>query len=155
MSYTLICIDMQGFFQTSHMIEKECNQALREAIKDRASILMVEYADCGRSLRSIRKTLDGYRKAFTVLKSDDDGANALFTAIEHYRTPSNKIKFIGVNTDACVYETANSLKEYFPDSKFEIIANACNAESETNHKTALKCLKNNGFKIRNIKLRNN
>lgn len=142
MSYTLLVIDVQSYFKAAQArrLINNCKREIRQAIKDKAAILLVEYIGCGRSNTSIAKMVEKYDRGFIVLKDDDDGSDEIAETITHFKLPKSRIKVTGVNTDACIQDTVSGLVSKFGRKRLNIsiIADACNASSENSHVYGLR-----------------
>lgn len=135
MKYSIAIIDMQKkFFASSNKDTlKACRAAIRQAIKDNAHIIFVEYEGYGRTLYTLTSIAKNYANKSVVIKSQDDGSEDIKKTIDHLKLPHRLIKVVGVNTDCCVYHTIAGLfdayREYDQHSKIKIqvIEKACNS----------------------------
>jgi nicotinamidase-related amidase len=142
MSYTLVVIDMQHRFRASrsNITRKHCLKEIKRAIRYKAHILYVEYEDCGSTIPSLLNASDGYDRAYTVSKSDNDGSREILSTIKRHNLPSKNFRICGVNTDACVLGTVRGLNRLTPKgTQLIVVENACN--TEFSHKSGLAYLK--------------
>jgi hypothetical protein len=158
MSYTLLVIDVQSYFEAanSRRLIRNCKREIRQAIKDKAAILLVEYDSCGRSSACIAKMVENYNRGFVIIKDDDDGSSEIFDAVNRFDLPRSRFKVAGVNTDACVQDTVTGLVNRLKRQKKKrlsivVIADACNACDECGHIYGLRALE----ETRRVKLLNN
>ncbi len=150
--YTLAIVDMQWYFGASHKasVIAACKREIRRAMKARAAILFIEYANCRSTISSLKKIVRDarYNRAATIIKNDDDGSPEVITAIEHHKFPRT-LRVCGVNTDACVQATVEGLANDLRRAKIKIIADACNTESGMDgHEEALSSM----VKFQNVKV---
>ncbi len=127
MSYVLVVIDMQPSFQAAQCKKTilACKEAIEQAMIDNAGLLFVEYVRGGKTIPSLYKIAKNYRHMYRVTKYADDGCNEVLAAIRHYKLPNQLIRFCGVHTGACVYETVKSIREY-TKAELQLIKKACN-----------------------------
>lgn len=155
MSYTLLVIDVQPYFNAANnrRVIRNCRREIRQAIEDKAGILLIEFLGCGRSNTGIAKMISNYDRAFVIIKGQDDGSSEVVAAIEHFNLPKTKIKVIGVNTNACVQSTVMGLTRLRTNSKLSIsvVADACYSVSEDDHIIGLQNL----HSVKKVKLINN
>ncbi len=150
--YTLAIVDMQWYFGASHKasVIAACKREIRQAMKARAAILFIEYANCRSTISTLKKIVRDarYNRAATIIKNDDDGSPEVITAIEHNKFPRT-LRVCGVNTDACVQATVEGLASDLRRAKIKIIADACNTESgKDGHEEALSSM----VKFQNVKI---
>ena len=150
--YTLIVIDMQPKFDSSQKEStiKNCRTLLRQAQKDKAGILLVEYIDYGETDNRLQNMIRDYSLTKTITKISNDGSVEIRKAIKKYNYPSKLLKVCGVNTDYCVYESVVGLTKNMPRATIEVIGKACN--STWTHKRGLAMLKELSKKS-NVKLK--
>jgi len=128
--YTLLCIDLQPTFNVCHnsRIVNNAEREVRQAIRDKAHILFLEYHNCGDTVDQLTKITDRYSKVHYLEKNHDNGVLEIMKAIRDYDLPIQHIKVCGVNTDVCVYFTVHGLNARLPHSNIEIIADACDSQ---------------------------
>jgi hypothetical protein len=135
---TLVVIDMQPTFEASQetwLIRNVCRE-IRKAKQKQLAIVIVRYKG-GRLQEQhpdwhvdvrILGALGCYKKVAYVTKTRSDGSNQVIEAIENRSFSPSNLLIVGVNTDACVADTVNSLSEKLPDSRIWVIADACHTD---------------------------
>lgn len=138
MSNTLLIIDMQyEFSESAEKVVGPVCDAVRAAIEAEQTIILVEYGcdflhdeedtrdncDCI-TYTEITDLLTHYPNVVYVTKDSDDGGKEVFEAVEHF---SPVVDVCGVNTNACVRGTVETLSDLVPDSEFVLQLNACNS----------------------------
>jgi nicotinamidase-related amidase len=110
---TLVIIDMQGAFSASrHKVTvAACKREILKSIECGDDILFVEFNPSRNNNTHDELTLltEGYDRAYTVTKDNDDGSGEIFAAIIKYRLRRRHIAFCGVNVTACVSTTISGL----------------------------------------------
>lgn len=153
--YTLCIIDMQDYFLEPCNEKPTDNVAreIRQAIKDDAPIVLVEYRGCGETTSQLLDVIKhaGATKVYKVVKVRDDGSEEIIECLHKNNLPEDHIKITGVNTDCCVYATCYGIQRKRPLSKIEVIADACQSNwlpdghsSGINRLKALGCTITNG-----------
>lgn len=144
--YTLIVIDMQYSFEAASNVRliNNCKLQIKNAIENRATIIFLEYQDCGSIIDSLLKISDSYDQKYFISKIDDDGSYEVYDVIYRNKLPNKTIKICGVNTDCCVYHTVSGLTARIPDSSIIVLSDSC--YSNYNHLVGLK----NISKLRNV-----
>jgi len=132
---TLVIVDMQKMFlynaNYKYVIEGCVKQVLL-AKKRLANIILVEYSSKpGDTIPEIMKAIGTYKKVGTVLKSAPDGGSALVNYIKNNNINTKSIRFTGVYTNACVYETAKTTKSKLAGTIFSIVKDATGAGNST------------------------
>jgi len=156
MSYTLLVIDVQPYFDSanSERVVRNCRREIRQAMKDKAAVLLVEYDRCGDSNKSLAKMVKKYDRGFIVKKAHDDGSSEIKEIITRHRLPKSRIKVTGVNTNACVQGTVKGLvaksKSISKRFNISVIADACNSCTEAGHIDGLRYMS----ELNNVKLIN-
>lgn len=132
MAYTLVVIDMQDIFRSAtHMNPLVgVTREVMTAIAKRQYILYVEF-DEARTLTPLLNLVKGYRKFGKVMKRFSDGSGEIIKCLKRKNFPFKKLRVCGVNSDACVLDTVNGLLKKLPNSKIEVVKNAC-ASSKAN-----------------------
>lgn len=150
--YTLCIIDMQDYFLGA-INQKPTNNVAREirqAIKDNAPIILVEYGGCGDTTRQLLDVIKRATKVYKVTKWSDDGSEEIIRCLHENILPEDHIKVAGINTDCCVYLTCYGLQRKRPLSTIEIIADACQSNYlPDGHSSGLNKLKTLGCTITN------
>jgi len=126
---TLLVVDMQLSFLRKLTNSRRTVEAvlveIARAISQDQTILIVKYRGCGAVDQRIIQALTGYKNWHYVFKSDDDGAATVSDACMLWRCGTACLRLVGVNLDGCVYETAVSLTQLYPQSQIEVLVNAC------------------------------
>ncbi len=133
----LVVVDMQPRFQAACDANtlKNVEEQIRGAIARNEPIVVLELMvpDAAPNISRTHKQLldildDVDNPAFWVLKikSTTSGGNEVLTACRSYGFDQHHFRLCGVNTTACVYETAKALAVSRPGSKVEVIASAVN-----------------------------
>lgn len=119
---------MQPDFPSSldtFVIEGVLNQ-IRLAKRRKAGIVIIEYIGSGKTGNRILKSLTTYQHVICVKKSTNDGSRSIVNAISKHNFSKQCIRLCGVNTGACVFQTAIGLSNKFPKTIIEFVENACN-----------------------------
>jgi hypothetical protein len=127
-------------------------QQVRKAKKQKCSILILEYKNCGKTNSLILKHLVNYNNVIFESQSENSGAKIINKLIND-NIIINNIKICGINTDCCVKETVNDLLKN-KKVKIELLADCCFSEYTCNHFETLndwiksiRFSKNKNFKI--------
>lgn len=155
--YTLCVIDMQQYFLNNgnDVSVEGVAREIRQAIKDDADILFVEYQGCGDTVPNLTDLVKhlGSTKVHKVVKSGDDGSEDIMEKINREDLKSDHLKVVGVNTDCCVYRTVSGLKFRYPESKIEVVADACHSNwGPDSHINGLQLIKSLGCVVTNGEL---
>lgn len=151
--YTLLVIDMQYEFRAARkkQVLHEARRVIHEALKDRASVVLVEFSGCGRTSPTLTRALDNpyCNVPWHVLKKyEQDGSDQVVGYLKGLKLPRKRIRVVGVNTDQCVLSTVVGLSEKMPRSKIEVIPEACNSDSRKGHHSGLERM----AKLRNVQV---
>lgn len=123
----LVIIDMQYEFKESfnNRIINECVREIRRAKKLKLPIFIVEYLNCGLTVKDILDEIKSYKKVYFVEKDDDDGSGVLrdYFCKNHYLF--NSLRICGVNSCCCVAETVWGLNEKYPKMLIYLNNKAC------------------------------
>lgn len=132
MPYTLLIIDMQpDCFNsaTGKRVRKNCLREIKQAVKDQAHILFLEYYASGDTDPELLAAApEGSRSI--LIKHQDDGSREVEDHVRVFKRPTN-FRICGINTDYCVLSTVRGLTSRFPMSKIQVVADAC--DSDWNH----------------------
>lgn len=139
MPYTLLIVDMQRAFEASQKpsVIKNCQSLVAQAMKDKAAVIFLEYKDYGKTHSDITSLTKKYKKAYQVIKYEDDGSNETVKKLKKCKLPERKLRVCGVNTTYCVAATVKGLTSQLPGAKIEVIGKACNSITPSNHKMGL------------------
>jgi Isochorismatase family len=129
----LVIIDMQKKFlrnvpdpwRTISATEAE----IRMARADDCPIVLVKCIgeDNGDIDPAIKQALVGYEsRSCLVSKNQDDGSEEIRHACKTLRYPTSVFRLCGLNVDACVLQTAHGLCRLYPQSRVEVVKDACN-----------------------------
>jgi nicotinamidase-related amidase len=129
----LLIIDMQVefFAARSKEIISACRREIRRARNLGWAIITVSYDNCGGEsplLPRIESSLGGYEKRFKVRKKHDDGSPEVSHVCNSHALDFSLIRVCGVNLGFCVRQTVIGLHEYFTETNFEIVFDACGCE---------------------------
>jgi len=150
--YSLVIIDMQPVFKASQEpgLVQPITREIQLAKKKGYPIVVVEYETKGKgknTLEYIAKKVREYGSF--VIKNTDDGAWAIIPMLKA-RTRSKKVRVVGVNTAACVYQTVCSLAE--EGYKVQVIADGCWDSFVPNHnKYLVKMAKREGVSLHRLR----
>jgi Isochorismatase family len=152
--YTLCVIDMQDWFQVKPNTRVSDNSAreIKNAIQDGASILFVEYKDCGPTIEQLTRITQEqhYHNAYRVEKRGDNGSIPIIDKIRANNLHEGHIKVVGVNTDCCVYRTVCGLKFDLPNTLIEVVGDACDSYWDPGaHQRGLKSIQDLGCQVSN------
>jgi nicotinamidase-related amidase len=152
--YTLCIIDMQEWFgvNPSSMVANNVEREIYQAMHDGATILFVEYQDCGNTIDRLTQIVrdSAYTKHHSITKKYDDGSKEIITAINNKKLPIKHLKVVGVNTDCCVLHTVSGLKSELKSTKIEVVADACSSSwSSDSHEKGLDSIRSIGCIISN------
>lgn len=152
MSYTLCVIDMQNYFNASKgkRVRNSCIREIKKAIKDKATILFVEYNNYGPTLSLLTDITQKakYKKAYHVIKYSDDGGQEINDFIVSRHLPRLNFRMCGINTPYCVRATVSKLASLRKNSNIQLVADACDSNNRREHISGLKTMQN----LANVKL---
>lgn len=148
MSYSLLIVDMQKYFNAAcdPLTISNCQEEIKKAIKNRAAIIFLEYAGCGKTAPELLNLIQKYDRVYVKTKKDDDGSFEAMSIINNYRLAKSTIRVCGVNTDCCVLSTVVGLHALLPNAKIEVIEKACN--SDWQHEVGIDKL----HRLKNVKI---
>lgn len=125
-SRTLIVVDMQDeFMQAGFACLDHVLHEITLAKERGAGIVVLEYRDCGKTVKEIRQMLKGYKDKVTAIKVRNGGGDEFFTVAEKKRFNTNKVRVCGVNRAWCVKETVEDLLKMDVDVEVAINATWC------------------------------
>ena len=130
----LVVIDMQPFFQASRsrLLIKEHVSQIRAAISNQEHIIVLEYKDCGSTHKPILNALKSYDKVKFFAKDYCSGSSLITKHLTRKNIWPKEIKFMGVNTGACVEETVINFVKHvnknYKQTKVKVIKNGCRCD---------------------------
>jgi nicotinamidase-related amidase len=131
MSYSLLLIDMQYYFEASRgaRVQKACIREIKRAIRERATIIFVEFVGYGPTLPALTDIVKEakYKKAHTIIKSVDDGSYEITQFLTKRHLPKMNLRVCGVNTEYCVNATVRGINNKLANTNIHIVADACNS----------------------------
>lgn len=155
MSYTLCVIDMQDYFKSSRgkRVRQSCIREIKKAIRDKATILFVEYSPehYGTSIPLLTNVANKakYRKVYHVAKHSDGGGEEVVEFLKQKHLPRLNLRVCGVNTDYCVKETVSGINAKLKHGNIHVVADACDSRGGvSSHKHGLHSMR----KLNNVKL---
>jgi nicotinamidase-related amidase len=130
--YTLVVVDMQAKFPKSldKTVQLNCRRAVAKAIKNRASIVFLEFSNYGPTLPQLTKLTKDYDKVYHATKSGWDGSAEALKLVKEHGLAGKRFRVCGVYTDCCVQATLEGLHGAIKDAKIELIHKACGATSD-------------------------
>jgi nicotinamidase-related amidase len=139
--YTLVIVDMQPDFNAANgtRVITNCLREIKQAMKDNASIIFLEYAHSGHTLAILSNATANYDKSYITTKNEDNGAPQVSKLISKHKMPHKLIKVCGVNTDCCVKCTVEGLSLRYNQTSIDVIADACH--SDWYHASGLDAMK--------------
>jgi len=148
--YTLVVVDMQAKFPASldTRVQNNCKRAIRNAIKNKAAIIFLEYVDYGPTLPCLTDLVKGYSNVHHATKSDWDGSPHSNVLIKKHGLPNNKFKVCGVYTECCVAATVIGLSRTYNDSKINLLSKACGSTCDAHHQRGIRDMK----PLRNVRI---
>lgn len=140
MSYSLIIVDMQCFFPAANgqRVQKSCVREIKKAMRDRATILFVEFSNYGSTIPLLTDLTKNakYKKAYTITKYMDDGSYEIAEFLNKRHLPKMNLRVCGVNTEYCVNHTVKGLSLRLRNTNIHVVADAC--DSQDSHTYGLK-----------------
>jgi nicotinamidase-related amidase len=145
--YALCLIDLQEEFLDSitENLLKNVEKEVKTAIRLNRDIIVVLYRDCGPLIREVANLLRTYPRQRTIWKRDDDGGYEVTAALA--MMPQH-VRVCGVNTDACVGETVESMSELFEENatlrrkRIQVVSKACWTDGgKSYHKDMLRTMR--------------
>jgi nicotinamidase-related amidase len=139
---TRIVIDMQPAFKASNepSVIVGVTKEIIEAMRENATVMVVEYSGSGLTHRPILNLLKGYPHFVRVKKRNDGGAKEIIRAIKRRKIAYERFRVCGVNTDCCVMATVRGLlaQSTLAESKLELVKDACGTASYFNWRSRYK-----------------
>jgi nicotinamidase-related amidase len=154
-SYSALCIvDMQNYFSSS-FCKNQISNILFEINKSRVKNEMVYIINYDLTpwtskkydaelINPILKSLSAIQHKKIIIKSQDSA----FNSCDHHFVNDKiyKLKFCGVNTNACIKETALDFHKH-KDYNVNVLARCCFCDDIINHERSIKSMKRYGINI--------
>lgn len=141
--YSLIVIDMQYEFDAAknRRTVRNCSREIQRAMNDDVPIVFVEFIGYGKTKKSLLSKLSSYKKFGIVKKCECGGGFEISNFLKKKKFPFQKLKICGIQTNICVRQTVEQLLDICPQSKIEIVGDACYDVSDGEHEYGLEQLK--------------
>jgi nicotinamidase-related amidase len=122
--YVLCIIDMQPIgFNNSTLIIDNVLDLVREAIVNKAFIIIAQYKGCGETHINIINEIQTYPYKEYIWHNKNDKSKPIQEALKNIFV--RQMKVCGVNTEYCVKDTVHGLAKKFP-IPIKVIEKACN-----------------------------
>ena len=124
----LLIVDMQWDFIASRNadVQKAIINEIHHFIDNCYPIIVLEYMGWGPTQYKIVSAIGRYEKAFYLTKEDDDGSREVCETIKRNGLKVSRFLICGVNTCACVHETAEGLFKLMRQIPIEKLEKGCN-----------------------------
>jgi nicotinamidase-related amidase len=127
--YVLCIIDMQPIgFSNSNLIIENVLQLVREAIINKAFIVIAQFKGCGETHINIINEIQKYPYKKYVWHNKNDKSKPIKEILKNIFV--RQIKVCGVNTEYCVKDTVHGLAKKF-HIPIKVIEKACNGTDRT------------------------
>jgi nicotinamidase-related amidase len=124
--YVLCIIDMQPIgFGNSNLIIENVLQLVREAIVNKAFIVIAQFKGCGETHINIIHEIQKYPYKTYVWHNKNDKSKPIQDVLNSLNIFVRQIKVCGVNTEYCVKDTVHGLAKKF-HIPIKVIEEACN-----------------------------
>lgn len=122
----LLIVDMQSGFSAAHNKRTiaACQKLILKAKKDKALIIVLEYNGHGHTLPQLVELIEDYPNRHFLVKTQDDGSFDVHNFLTAKGIRIMGINVCGVNSDACVQFTSETLAEM--GYNVFVIKKACN-----------------------------
>lgn len=128
--YVLCIIDMQPVgFENAGFILKEVLELVKEAILEKAFIVVAQFTRCGETHPDIRQELQNYPYHAFIWHNKKDKSNKIREILISRNLFIRKIKVCGINTEYCVKDTVRGLSKKFM-VPIQVIEKACNGNEK-------------------------
>ena len=129
--YVLCIIDMQPFgFCNSNLIIKNVLQLVKEAIANKAFIVIAHFKGCGETHINIINEVNKYQYKKYIWHNKNDKSKPIQDVLNGANIFVRQIKVCGVNTEYCVKDTVHGLAKKF-HIPIKVIEKACNGTDRT------------------------
>lgn len=130
--YVLCIIDMQPIgFDTSVFIIENVLQLVREAIINKAFIVVAQFKGCGKTHTDILNEIQEYPYKIFITHNKNNKSKPIFEALNGLKIFVRQLKICGVNTEYCVKDTVHGLAKKFFNISIIVIERACNGTDRT------------------------
>ncbi len=124
--YVLCIIDMQPVgFSNSNLITDNVLQLVREAIADKAFIVIAQFKGCGDTHLTLINEMQTYPYKEYVWHNKNDKSKPIQEVLHSRNIFVRQMKVCGVNMEYCVKDTVHGLAKKFYIS-IKVIEKACN-----------------------------
>ena len=124
--YVLCIIDMQpDGFNNSNLIIENVSQLVREAILNKAFIVIAQFKGCGETHINIINDIQKYQYKKYVWHNKNDKSKPIQEVLNSLNIFVRQIKVCGVNTEYCIKDTVHGLAKKF-HIPIKVIEKACN-----------------------------
>ena len=124
--YVLCIIDMQPVgFSNSNLIIDNVLQLVRQAIIDKAFIVIAQFKGCGNTHTNLITAMQTYPYKEYVWHNKNDKSKPIQEVLYSLNIFVRQIKVCGVNTEYCVKDTVHGLAKKF-HIPIKVIEKACN-----------------------------
>lgn len=128
--YVLCIIDMQPVgFNNSNLIIENVLQLVRQAVVDKAFIVIAQFKRCGETHINIKNELHKYSYKEYVWHNKNDKSKPIQEVLNSLSIFVRQMKICGVNTEYCVIETVHGLTKKF-HIPIKVIEKACNGTDD-------------------------
>ena len=137
---TLVVIDMQTTFRASFKpsVVVGVTTEIIKAKEKLLPIVVVEYKNCHPTHKALLDLLKNYPHKARITKSGDDGSSEVIRTLRRRGFNQDYIRVCGVNTDACVWATAEGLLKKLRYAQIEVVKSACATEFDFNWRRYFK-----------------
>ena len=123
--YVLCIIDMQPVgFNNSNLIIENVLQLVREAIMNKAFIVIAQFKGSGETHINILHEIQNYPHKTFIWHNKNDKSKPIQEILNSLHIFVRQIKVCGVNTEYCVKDTVHGLAKKF-QIPIKVIENAC------------------------------
>lgn len=159
MSYTLVIVDCQNDFacpddsRSTKMAARRIENLILQTQRDKAYILVVEFAGCGPTWKEIRDLIKDYDRKGFCRKPYQDGGKEVVRYLRRRKWPTDRVLFCGLYADLCVADTAITVSEKLPKSTIEVCRAACISSACQNGSGKRFAWHYYGFRPKNLKMK--
>lgn len=135
----LCCIDMQEFFYPRNRRQIRKIQETIEKSKEKEDlILLVEFNGCGRTIKVIEESIDGYHLVHRVGKRENSGAKEIIQELKRKKVSKDAtLKICGLYTNCCISDTVGELARK-TKYKIKVLDRACCGTTRQMHLLGIK-----------------